>query len=171
MGYLSASCLNNLLLHPIPPTLGPNCAMRLSCIFPFWKPSIGTSAWGSGLSNLSPSVVSGSFQASGPVFIMLQRRKQLHYFHLSLPQSCPSRPSLTTLCYNSVAKMYRLFVTPWTAGTPVSPPPSFTISEFAQTHVHWVGDAIQPSHPLTPFSCLQSFPALGSFPINHTSPH
>ena len=27
---------------------------------------------------------------------------------------------------------------------------SFTISqEFAQTHVHWVGDAIQPSHPLS----------------------
>ena len=25
---------------------------------------------------------------------------------------------------------------------------SFNISQFAQTHVHWVGDAIQPSHPL-----------------------
>ena len=31
--------------------------------------------------------------------------------------------------------------------------------EFAWTHAHWVGDAIQPSHPVTPFtSCLQSFP-------------
>ena len=36
--------------------------------------------------------------------------------------------------------------------------------ELAQTHVHPVGDAIQPSHPLVPFSsCLQSFPASGSF--------
>ena len=37
--------------------------------------------------------------------------------------------------------------------------------KLAQTHVHWVGDAIQPSHPLSsPFSsCLQFFPALGSF--------
>ena len=26
--------------------------------------------------------------------------------------------------------------------------------EFAQTHVHWVGDAIQPSHPLSPPSSL-----------------
>ena len=33
--------------------------------------------------------------------------------------------------------------------------------ELAQTHVHRVGDAIQPSHPLS--SCLQSFPASGSF--------
>ena len=38
--------------------------------------------------------------------------------------------------------------------------------ELAQTHVHRVGDAIQPSHPLSsviPFSCLQSFPESGSF--------
>ena len=37
------------------------------------------------------------------------------------------------------------------------------LPEFAQTHVHWVCDAIQPSHPLLPFSsCPQSFPASGS---------
>ena len=37
--------------------------------------------------------------------------------------------------------------------------------ELAQTHVHWVSDAIQPSHPLLPASppCLQSFLASGSF--------
>ena len=40
--------------------------------------------------------------------------------------------------------------------------------EFAQTHVHWVDDAIQPSHPLPPpfSSCLPSFPASGSFPMS-----
>ena len=27
--------------------------------------------------------------------------------------------------------------------------PCPSLSEFAQTHVHWVGDAIQPSHPLS----------------------
>ena len=26
------------------------------------------------------------------------------------------------------------------------------LPEFTQTHVHWVGDAIQPSHPIDPFS-------------------
>ena len=36
-----------------------------------------------------------------------------------------------------------------------------------QTHVHWVGDAIQTSHPVIPFSSrLQSFPALGSPPVS-----
>ena len=41
------------------------------------------------------------------------------------------------------------------------------LPEFTQTHVHWVGDAIQPSHPAVPFSsCLQSFPASESFPMS-----
>ena len=40
------------------------------------------------------------------------------------------------------------------------------LPELAQTHIHWVGDAIQPSHPVIPFSCLQSFPASGSFPMS-----
>ena len=34
-------------------------------------------------------------------------------------------------------------------------------------NVHQVSDAIQPSHPLSsPSSCLQSFPASGSFPMS-----
>ena len=36
--------------------------------------------------------------------------------------------------------------------------------EFTQTPIHWVGDDIQPSHPLS--SCLQSFPASRSFPMS-----
>ena len=36
-----------------------------------------------------------------------------------------------------------------------------------QTHVHQVGDATQPSHPVVPFfSCLQTFLASGSFPVS-----
>ena len=35
------------------------------------------------------------------------------------------------------------------------------------THVHWVSDVIQPSHPLSPpfSSCPQSFSASGFFPV------
>ena len=41
------------------------------------------------------------------------------------------------------------------------------LSEFTQTHVHWVGDTIQPSHPVFPFSfCPQSFPASESFQMS-----
>ena len=39
--------------------------------------------------------------------------------------------------------------------------------ELTQTHVHWVSDAIQPSHHVVPFSSwLQSFPALRSFKMS-----
>ena len=43
--------------------------------------------------------------------------------------------------------------------------------EFAQTYVHWIRDAIQPSHPLSPPSpsCPQSFPASVSFPMSQVS--
>ena len=41
------------------------------------------------------------------------------------------------------------------------------LPEFAQSHVHWVDDAIQPSHPLLPPSSpALSFPAPGSFPVS-----
>ena len=42
------------------------------------------------------------------------------------------------------------------------------LSESTQTHVHWVSDSIQPSHPLSsPFSsCPQSLPASESFPMS-----
>ena len=52
----------------------------------------------------------------------------------------------------------RLFVT---AAHPVL----HHLPELAQTHVHWVGDAIQPSHPLSS-PCLQSFPESGSSPMS-----
>ena len=39
--------------------------------------------------------------------------------------------------------------------------------EFTQTHVHWVGDAIQPFHPLLSLlPCPQSLPASESFPMS-----
>ena len=67
----------------------------------------------------------------------------------SVAQSCP------TLCY----PMNRS-----TPGLPVHP----QLPEFTQTHVHRVGDAIQPSHPLSSPSppAPQSLPASESFPMS-----
>ena len=45
--------------------------------------------------------------------------------------------------------------------------PVHHLPEFTQTHIHRVRDAIQPSHPVVPFSsCLQSLPASKSFPMS-----
>ena len=51
-------------------------------------------------------------------------------------------------CWYSVPKCVQLFVTPWIVACQASL--SFSLMEFAQIHVHWVKDTIQPSHPLSP---------------------
>ena len=97
------------------------------------------------------------------------------------------------ICHCSVTKSC-----PTLCGTMNCNTPGFHILHyllvFAQTHVHWMSDAIQPSHPLSSpslpaftlslhdalpilpsnhlilchplSSCLQSFPASGSFPMS-----
>ena len=56
-----------------------------------------------------------------------------------------------------------LFVTPWTAARWASL--SFSLSEFAETRVPWVGDTIQPPHPLPPSILLPLiFPSIRVLP-------
>ena len=43
----------------------------------------------------------------------------------------------------------RLFATPWIAARQASLSVHHQIPEFTQTRIHWVSDAIQPSHPLS----------------------
>ena len=64
---------------------------------------------------------------------------------------------LTVFSVQSLSHVW-LFVTPMDCSMP-----DFPVLELTQTHVYRAGDAIQPSH-LPFFSCLQSFPASGSFP-------
>ena len=67
---------------------------------------------------------------------------------ISVAQSCP------TLCDPMNHR---------TPGLPVH----HQLPQFTQTHVHRVSDAIQPSHPVVPFSsCPQSLPASESFPMS-----
>ena len=55
-------------------------------------------------------------------------------------------PDIFNVVVQSLCPVW-LYTTPWTAASPASL--SFTISWIAQTHVHWVRDATQPSHPLS----------------------
>ena len=49
--------------------------------------------------------------------------------------------------FSSLLSPVWLFATPWTAACQASL--SSPAPEFTQTYVHWFGDAIQPSHPLS----------------------
>ena len=67
-------------------------------------------------------------------------------------------------CCCSVTKSCPTLCDPMNCATPGFPVLHY-LPEFAQNHVHWVSDAIQPS--VAPFfSCLQSFPAPGYFPMS-----
>ena len=69
-------------------------------------------------------------------------------------------------CYCSVAKSCSMLCDPMNCSVPGFPV-LHHLPEFAQTHVHWVSDTIQPSHPITLFSsCPQFFPESGSFPMS-----
>ena len=69
---------------------------------------------------------------------------------------------------SSVTQSYLTLCDPMECSTP-GLPVHHQLPEFTQTHVHQVGDVIQPSHPPSgiPFSSyLQSFPASGSLPMS-----
>ena len=59
-----------------------------------------------------------------------------------------------------------LLVTPWTAVPQAGFPVLQYFLEFAQTHVHWHDDAIQPCISCHPFSCSQYFTVSGSCPMS-----
>ena len=68
--------------------------------------------------------------------------------------------------FNSVTQSCPTLCDPMNRSTP-GLPVHHQLPEFTQTRVHRISDAIQPFHPLIPFSsCLQSFPASGSFPMS-----
>ena len=52
-------------------------------------------------------------------------------------------------CCCSVFKSCLILCDPMNCSIPGSPVLHY-LPEFAQIHVHWIGDAIQPSHPLPP---------------------
>ena len=96
----------------------------------------------------SHSVVSDSFWPHG-----LQ--------HTRLP--CPS---LSEKVKSEVAQLCLTLCNSMDCSTPGFPVLHYLL-EFAQTHVHWVGDNTQSLSSLTPFSsCPQIFPTSESFPVS-----
>ena len=77
------------------------------------------------------------------------------------------KTTFSSVQFSSVAQSCPTLCDPMNCSTP-GLPVHHHLPEFTQTHVHWLRDAIQPSHPrLSPsFSCSQSLPASESFPMS-----
>ena len=74
---------------------------------------------------------------------------------------------ISSVQFSSVAQSSPILCDPMNHSMP-GLPVHHQLLEFTQTHVHRVGDAIQPSYPLLSLfsSCPQSLPASGSFPMS-----
>ena len=72
---------------------------------------------------------------------------------------------LTVPCCCSVAKSCLTLCDPTNCSTPGFPV-LYYLLKFAQTHVHWISDVIQPSHPLSSSSPPTFSLSQQSFPVN-----
>ena len=100
----------------------------------------------------------------------LQRHRWILRVHLKMDGSYakwnkPDRERQITCgftCCCSVTRSCPTLCDPMDCSTPGFPV-LHSLPEFAQAHVHQIGDANQLSHPLTLFSCPQIFPSIRVF--------
>ena len=74
----------------------------------------------------------------------INRKKKRSHLELGILEKAVSK----LLQFSSVAQSCPTLRDPTNRSTP-GLPVHHQLPEFTQTHVHWVGDAIQPSHPLS----------------------
>ena len=96
--------------------------------------------------------------------------KQVYIVPVAVDKITPGdlvESDMSSVQFSSVAQSWPTLCNPMNRSTP-GLPIYHQLLESTQTHIHWIGDAIQPSHPLSsPFSsCPQSFPASGSFQMS-----
>ena len=105
--------------------------------FPWWLAMLSIFSWPVG-----PLYVFFSEMSSQVLCLFLVS------FFLFLILSCMSSLYILGIQFSSIAQSCPILWDPMNRSTP-GLPVHHHLLEFTQTHVHWVGDAIQPSHPLS----------------------
>ena len=99
------------------------------------------------------------------IWFVFRCRIPVSHTHSSV--SRPGQWERRSVQFSSVAQSCPTLCDPMDCSTP-GLPVHHQLLEFTQTHVHWVSDAIQPSHPLSsPSPPALSLPASGSFQMSH----
>ena len=98
--------------------------------------------------------------------VRLSIYQHFRHFKLAFMLFISGHPSFSSVQFSSLAQSCPTLCDPMNRSMP-GLPVYHQLPEFTQTHVHRVSDAIQPSHPVVPFSsCPQSLPASESFPMS-----
>ena len=132
-----------------------------------WVHNVGAPCWRNHLHRSSKRL------EKWPVLQELSTRKEAHRRHVTLETSCggtllettdnqeadPLSPEevllshsiLYTKCFSSVQFSHSVMSDSLCPHglQHARPPVHHQLPEFTQTHVHWLGDAVQPSHPLS----------------------
>ena len=93
---------------------------------------------------LLPPAAWATCQVRGWALVKLRQASPLS---MSPPPPIYSK-TIPSVQFSSVAQLCPALCDPMNSSTP-GLPVHHQHPEFTQTHVHWVGDAIQPSHPLS----------------------
>ena len=114
---------------------------------------------------LLPSIFNFSLWASNSIPRHIPRESHSLKRHMHQSVRCSTIYYNTMCCF--VTKSCQNLCDSMDCSLPGFPVPHH-LPEFDQVQVHWISDAIQPSHPLSlSSSCLQFFPTSGSFPMSH----
>ena len=81
-------------------------------------------------------------------FLCFSKHIVFHFFCCFLCLELIPHFSSPSVQFSSVAQSCPILCDPMDCSTP-GLPVHYQLPELAQTHVHWVGDVIQPSHPLS----------------------
>ena len=129
------------------------CCTLIASSFRIWNSSAGI---------LSPPLA--LFTVMLPKVHLTSQEVQLQV--MTIPLWLSGLLRLFCIQFSSVAQSCPTLCDPMNHSMP-GLPAHHQLPELTQTHDHRVSDAIQPSHPVVPFSsCLQSFPASGSFQMS-----
>ena len=124
-----------------------------------------------------PTALSSSYHPIWPLIASTSTHSSDTSWNFISPKNCPGglKNEAPSHQFSSVAQSCPTLCHPMDCSTP-GLPVHHQLPEFTQTHIPWVGDAIQQSHPLSSSSppaffsfCLlppQSFPAWGFFPMS-----
>ena len=124
-----------------------------------------------------PPVLIPAYNSSSPAFLLIKQglAPSLSCFSNDRTAVQPRHSEDLSMCLCASLSVFQFSSVAQSCPTPCDPinrstpglPVHHQLPKFTQTHVHWVSDAIQPFHPVVPFSsCPQCLPASGSFPMS-----
>ena len=142
----------------LPPTSLPIPSLWVISVYQPWAPCIMPQTWAGNSFHMWYFTCFNAILPNHPTFALSHRvQKTVLYICVSFAVSHTGL-SFSSVQFSSVAQSCPTLCDPMNRNTP-GLPVHHQLLEFTQTHIHWVSDAFQPSHPLSSPSPLAPNPS------------